>query len=150
MWPPQFQLTPPKVKSKGGWGGGADFVSYVPYNDIIFSKSAYEEFISTHVKICTQWTTKTLNMSLKYSICFLAITYGKTYYVSILYLHFPYNTHFCKTHSGWLQLPLAASSCTPKYMITEIRLTRPRVRRGRWNVVILRCAEDECLITISI
>jgi hypothetical protein len=42
-------------------------------------QSAYEAFISPQVKICTQWTTKTLNISLKDSICFLAITYGKTY-----------------------------------------------------------------------
>ena len=84
-------------------------------------------------KICTQWTTKTLNMSLKDSMWFLAITYGKTY------LHFPYKTHFCNTHSGWLQLPVAASSGTLKHLITEIRLTRPRVRRGRWIVVNLRC-----------
>ena len=111
----------------------ARFVSYVPYSDIIFSQSAYEEFISTHVKICTQWTTKTLNMSLKDSMCFLAITYGKTY------LHFPYKTHFCNTHSGWLQLPVVASSGTPKHLTTEIRLTRPRVRSGRWIVVNLRC-----------
>jgi hypothetical protein len=69
-------------------------------------------------------------MSLKDSMCFLAITYGKTY------LHFPYKTHFCNTHSGWLQLPVVASSGTPKHLTTEIRLTRPRVRRGRWIVVL--------------
>lgn len=90
-------------------------------------------------KYVHKWTTKTLNMSLKYSMCCLAITYGNTYYVSILYLHFPYKTHFCNTHSGWLQLLMAASSGTPKHMTTEIRLTRPRVRRDKWVVVNLRC-----------
>jgi hypothetical protein len=32
----------------------ARFVSYVPYNDIIFSQSAYEEFISLEMPVPSQ------------------------------------------------------------------------------------------------
>jgi hypothetical protein len=61
-------------------------------------------------------------------------TYNIILYVhSFLFCcHFSYRTcAFCKAHSDWLQLPLAALHLNRHRMTSKIRLTMPRVKMSR-------------------
>lgn len=80
------------------------FVSYFPYNNIIFSQSS-TTVISLHIKITEQLTEKTYCVS-KYILCSLAVPRGKTYTCSF-HIGFLQNTWFCNTYIDWLQRAIA-------------------------------------------
>jgi hypothetical protein len=55
------------------------------------------------------------------------------------------NTCFCNMHTDWLRLSLAATSSKRHPVITNIRLTRPRLMQRRWIVTFVwrRCTSLE-------